>query len=331
MVASARPEVEQQVYKLLAAGKQSDAEELLSQQIGKFPQAVKFSQLIAGGEKREAAEYLEEHTKEIQEAQRIYFLIGATIRSRFNKQAAFVIFRSVYAMNPDTPSGKCALCMMRLDTERGAWSDEKKNRSSLQRASSAGQRLPQRRDDALDAGRRVSHVQPQRRRLRHVSPGPEKMETRSGAGPSNLRQLARRVGTAQRRAGRALQSGEAGARLLELRWFGKHAHPPGPPQGSPQGLSDGGRERRPKRDRGAPRRTGVHAAADFDEAIERCQRTAEADPKNWRAWWMWGQALEKQGKLDEALEKYQEALALEPNSDFLQELVNKLEAKLAKP
>ena len=122
---SSHPDVEENVVKLLAEGKQSLAEELLNDQVAQCPKALRVTQLIATGDTQEAERFLQANRDEIQGGQRIFFLLGACIRSRFDKHTARLVFHTAWAMNPKTPSGKCALCMMRLDSSQGMWGQQR--------------------------------------------------------------------------------------------------------------------------------------------------------------------------------------------------------------
>lgn len=65
-----------------------------------------------------------------------------------------------------------------------------------------------------------------------------------------------------------------------------------------------------------------------EEAIEKCQGALELDSKDWRASWHWGDALARQGKLTEALEKYEQTLTMMPKSQGLQTRIAEVKKQL---
>src|SRR5580698_7767529 len=113
-------QIEKQVVDLLAAGKQSDAEALLNKEVDHIPEAVEFATIIAAGRERQddAIEYLEKHGEEVRKAQRLFFLFGAVTRSRFEVVPAMQILGTALAMDPTTPSARCALDVIKLDSRQ---------------------------------------------------------------------------------------------------------------------------------------------------------------------------------------------------------------------
>ena len=55
------------------------------------------------------------------------------------------------------------------------------------------------------------------------------------------------------------------------------------------------------------------------EAIVQCQNVLDSDPTNAEAYYQWGAVLVRQGQHQEALEKIEQALALKPITELLQE------------
>jgi tetratricopeptide (TPR) repeat protein len=55
------------------------------------------------------------------------------------------------------------------------------------------------------------------------------------------------------------------------------------------------------------------------EAIVQCQYVLARDPTNAEAYYQWGAVLARLGKHQEALEKFDQALALKPMAELLQE------------
>jgi len=105
---------ERSVLSLLSSGNQSQAEALVAAEIERFPNAAKYTDMLAAGKTREAEAFRNDHADELYRGQRAFFLQGALIRSRFDVSAAESVFETVYAIEPKTRAGQCALCVLRL-------------------------------------------------------------------------------------------------------------------------------------------------------------------------------------------------------------------------
>ena len=111
-------QAEAEAVSLLAAGKQPEAEALLEQSLSNFPDAVALMELVAAKKQQESQQFVDEHAEELKTAQRLLFLHGAVVRSRFYKEAGLIIFSTVLRADSTTPSGKCAALMVKLDSTR---------------------------------------------------------------------------------------------------------------------------------------------------------------------------------------------------------------------
>jgi tetratricopeptide (TPR) repeat protein len=112
---------EKQVLALLAAGRQSEAEALLAAQVQHFPKAIQLVGLLQDQKPEEADKFAEANFKEIRAGQRTLFLLAACARSRFDIKGTGPFLHAIYGINTNTPSGKCAQLVRRLDSDKMRW------------------------------------------------------------------------------------------------------------------------------------------------------------------------------------------------------------------
>src|SRR5262249_31298137 len=110
-------EAETQVLKSLAAGEQSKAEEFVEEEVARVPFLKKVLEPVAALEDlRRLARLVSSHAEDLKPKQRTLFLYAACARSRFETEKSIPAFVAVGAIDPDTASGRCAICMLRLDS-----------------------------------------------------------------------------------------------------------------------------------------------------------------------------------------------------------------------
>ena len=325
-------EAEAEAVSLLAAGKQPQAEALLEQSLSHFPDAVALIELLAAKKQQESQEFVDEHAEQLKTAQRLLFLHGAVVRSRFYRQRGFVIFSAVLLADATTPSGKCAALMVKLD-------------SSLQRAASlrVGQRLENFKelaDDHLDdvVIRWMAAVQC--RTWNRNEEGVEhyqKILEKWHPGPSLVHQTYANLLDQVQRYDDALVERKITIKMEPAGWSY---------DGLANTLNHLGR---------FDEADAAHAAAveadpktarlwcnwaynlkdqgKFAPAIEKCEHAAELETDNPDSdvalpWWIWAQLLEAEGKLGEALEKCKAALEHAPQDPAVRAKVAELEQRL---
>ncbi|MBU4461202.1 MAG: ankyrin repeat domain-containing protein, partial [Verrucomicrobia bacterium] len=75
--------------------------------------------LLAGGRQGEAEAFLADAAMEQPENARLWFLLGACARSRFDEERAALVFDHVAALAPESKEGLCAALVARMDRGRG--------------------------------------------------------------------------------------------------------------------------------------------------------------------------------------------------------------------
>jgi tetratricopeptide (TPR) repeat protein len=329
-VARDHSEIEAQVLKLLAAGDQSKAEHYLNEAVKRFPSAMKLTVLLAGEKSAEAKQLLQAQADELHQAQRTFFLFAACTRSRFDIESSAVIFQAVSAMNPSTPSGKCALYMHRLDTNPRRLSTLARVEQELVNLRKLIETYP---DDVMI--RWMLAVQC--RTWNYNAEGAElykQILDQWNPGPVLVHQTYANLLDSLGRYDDALIERRQAVKMEPSSW-------------SYDGLANTlnhlwrfqeANEAHAMAIQLDPERSSYWSnwglcmigLGQDNEAIQKCQRALELDPQNWRGYQVWGTALEAQGKKEEALEKYKQALALSPGSFPLRRSIYNLEAKLAK-
>ncbi|HEX4146540.1 MAG TPA: tetratricopeptide repeat protein [Pirellulales bacterium] len=115
---------EKPVLALLAAGYQLEAEALLKQQIGQFPEAQHLVRLVMDEKFEEADQFSSANRDKIRAAQRTLFLLAACARTRFDVKQTTPIFHVVYATDRSLPYAQCAWLVKRLDSDKMKWASK---------------------------------------------------------------------------------------------------------------------------------------------------------------------------------------------------------------
>jgi tetratricopeptide (TPR) repeat protein len=325
-----RSEAETQLLKSLAAGEQSKAEEFVEEEVARVPFLKKAIEPVAALEDpRRLARLVSSHAEDLKPKQRTLFLYAACARSRFETEKSVPAFIAVGAIDPDTASGRCAICMLRLD-------------SVLPGPQKLAEVAP-----AFDALRKLVEEHPRDIMLKWMLAVECRTWSRNAEGAELYKQILEEWDP-----GPALVHQTYGNLLDELN---RHEDALVERQKTikmePAGWSYdvlGTTLYDLKRYSESDEAHAMAVRMDptisyywsnwaytlmseekFDEAIEKCKRALELDGKNSMALWHWGKALEKQGKLEEALEKYKRFLALAPNEPRTKKRVAELEKKLA--
>lgn len=322
--------IEQQVARLLADGQQSAAESFLTEQLARMPESLHLSELLAKSQNVEAGRYFASHRDALLEQQRVLFLMAALTRSRFDKQGALLLFNSIYSIEPDTASGKCALCMLKLDTV-------KRSPSTL---FTVGQALQELRkvvadhpDDVmirwmLAVQCRTWNQNPEgaeqyRQILERWNPGPALVHQTYANLLDNLKNydeaLKHRYITVRMEPapwsfdglGNTLDSLERYQEGCAAHWIAVSMNPDSASHWGNYAIS----------------LCGNHQ---FDAAIEKAQKASELNPYYFRAYWAWGKALAGKGDLTGALAKYDRALALYPGESEMRLEAKKLRESISK-
>jgi tetratricopeptide (TPR) repeat protein len=106
--------VEEQVVEYLAGGQQSKAEELLEAETQKCPGVLNAIESALEFHK-DAENQLTAAAVRFQDKQRLFFLMGACQRSRFDIEGARPWFIIAYIAKKQSTEGQCALHVLRLD------------------------------------------------------------------------------------------------------------------------------------------------------------------------------------------------------------------------
>ena len=112
-------QVEEKALTLLKSGKQAESQHFLAAQAERYPEVLRMVSVYASGASRaEKLRQIGEHPAERPDVQRVFFLLAACTRSRFEKEEAFPLFQTVFTLGPKTPAGLCAEHVVHLDSDQ---------------------------------------------------------------------------------------------------------------------------------------------------------------------------------------------------------------------
>jgi tetratricopeptide (TPR) repeat protein len=268
------------------------------------------------------------HRRELQSAQRTLFLKAACERSRFDVQLASTIFSAVGAIDPQTPWGRAALVMVRLDAIEPTlanWPTIRHDFGELQRLVADNPHDPILLWMLAVECRQWNHnklgVGYYRELLSRWKPGPSLAHQTYANLLDNLKlydeALAeRRIAVAQEPS-HWTYAGLANT-LANLRRFDEsyaaHAEATRLKPYAPQYWVNWA--------------IALNNDRRYDQAIEKCRRALAVDPTCENAYWNWARALKSQDKTREALAKYRELRSLIPNDAELKQEIAELEQQL---
>ncbi len=321
--ASHNSDIEKRVLDFLAAGKQADAEMLLQHEIAQVPVIQQAIGFLNNGEPTRGLSLAKANSAKFQEAQRILFLYGACLRSRFDVYQARHVFLVTYDRN--TPTGICALFVLHLDSlDR----DPAKHAEALAVLKDLNTLVEQNPDDVVIRWmlavecrtwkQNAVGVENFKRILESWQPGPVLVHQTyanllDDLGRSDEALIERKKAVEMEPSGwsydglantlanlkRYPESNEAHATAVKL---------------NPVNSSHLANWASHLNDQGK-----------FPEAINKAKQAIELDKKNTRAWCTWGKVLEALGNREDALEKYKSGLAINPSDAWFQKKVAELE------
>ncbi len=324
-----RGDVEQQVLALLSAGQQSEAEDLLAEALPVSSEPITLTKLIVNDKTQAAEQYLAAHRQTLEDQQRVLFLFAACQRSRFERRMSLLLFNTVRAIDPTTPAGQCAECMLRLDTSR----------PGVLGATPVRQHFV-----ALE---KLADAHPDDVMLRWMLAVECRTWDRNAEGAEAYRQILEQwtIGPARVHQTYANLLDELGRyeEALEERYKAVEIEPA---SWSYDGLGNTLESLHRYDEANEAHAIAVRLDPDsslywsnwaisllgdgqYDAAIEKCQRSAALDPNSWRAPYVWAQALEAQGKLPEAMEKYQQAASRKPRAMYFRRKAAELKQRIA--
>jgi len=323
-------QIEERVLRELSAGHQAEADDFLESQIQRFPEVMQVISLLLRCDDKAAKKILNTRCDHFRNSQRVFFLLGACTRSRFDKLAAFHVFRAVNAMNPHTPAGECALHVCAMDSNQLRQGGPKRVDEEFQAFTKLADANP---DDVIIRwmlavqcrtwDRNAEGVVQYKKILEKWNPGPVLVHQTY----ANLLDELERYDEALVERRKAVEMEPAswsydglGHTLGKLRRFAEsyEAHAKAV-ELDPNAANYW-----------ANWASTLRGDGKWDEAIEKCKRTIQLDPQYWRALWVWADCLEAQGKKAAALQKYKDAIALEPGHLILKAKIDALEKELRK-
>jgi len=322
-------DIEPRFLELLAAGKQHDAEKLLDEELARSPNAREVVEQLAAGHVAQAMLTNIWHRAELRAAQRTLFLEAACERSRFDLERASAIFAAVGAINPQSPSGECALLMVRLDAIEPTldnWPTIAADFAALQRLVEA---------ESHDTMLRWM-LAIECRQWNHNAIGAEqygKILTRWKPGPALVHQTYANLLDNLKRYDEALAERRLTIKLEPAHWsyegLANTLHPMRRFQECYDAHAQAVKLCPTCAQYFANWSMALNDDGKYDEAIEKCRRALALDPQNEDAKWNWARALREQGKHAEALEKYRHLQTIDPDSAYLKRQIAELEQKLA--
>jgi len=109
------PQVETRVIEYLNDGDQKAAEKLLEEETSRYLEIGQLSNLKSS-QRAEAEAIIRDLAERHGDRQRLFFLLAACYRSRFETNLAIPLFCLVYQCDPQSAEGKCALHVLHLDS-----------------------------------------------------------------------------------------------------------------------------------------------------------------------------------------------------------------------
>jgi tetratricopeptide (TPR) repeat protein len=313
---------------LVAAAKQPQAEQLLDQQLSRYPHAQQLVDELAADNVARAMFLNLWHRRELQVAQRMLFLKAACERSCFDVARASATFAAVGAIDPKTVSGRASLLMVRLDAIEPTlanWPSIKRDFGELQKIVGDNPHDPMLLWMLAIECRQWNHnklgVGYYRELLSRWKPGPPLVHQTYANLLDNLKlydeALAeRRIAVAQAPTHWTF-AGLANTLAHLHRFdesFAAHAEATRLNPHKPQYWVNWA--------------IALNNDHRHEQAIDKCKRALALDRNFEDAYWNWARALKDQDKIPEALAKYRELQSIIPNSKRLKKRIAELEQQL---
>jgi tetratricopeptide (TPR) repeat protein len=280
-------------------------------------------QLLSDGKQSEAERLIFENVSAHRDNQDVVFLCAAAVRSRFMVREAFPIFDKVADMDKDTPRGKCAALMLRLDRRR----DVEENFAAFKRLVEANP------DDIVmrwmiavqcrTHEKNQEGVKHYKKILEKWNPGPSLVHQTYGNLLDDLNQydeaLVERHKTVKLEpAGWSYQG--LGNTLTHMNRFDEASE-------AFQKATDLDPENAAYWRCWA---SSLLEARKFAEAIPKCEKVVELDPEDAMGWAYWGRCLHLTGNKQAAREKYQKAIKLDRACEYARTRLAALEKEMEK-
>lgn len=307
---SPHQKVEEEVIELLGSGKQSEAEERLAEELGKYPGLERIVSIMGRNRDTEVKKILREQFGGFRDQQRLLFLQAACVRSRFDVIKAWQMFLTVFVIDQTTVWARCADQVAFLDSKV-----EEHGPGAADRAFAELTRLADATNDVVirwmlavqcrNWNKNELGAQQFAKLLEKWKPGPVLVHQTYANILDELKQfekalVERRLAVKMEPAGWSYDG--LGNTLKYLKRY------------------DEALEAHAKAIELDPRRASywsnwastLLATKDYEESIAKCQKSLSLDKDYWHAWLIWGDCLQAQGHNEMALEKYQKVLAINP-------------------
>jgi tetratricopeptide (TPR) repeat protein len=277
----------------------------------------RFLGLLKEGKQAEAEELLSKYVRQYRDNQDVVFLYAACARSRFMVSEALPIFDVVADLGRDTPRGKCATYMLRLDTRR----DVEENFASLSKLVDANP------DDIVLRWM----IAVQCRTLEKNEEGVthyKKILEKWDPGPSLVHQTYGNLLDELHRYEEALVERRKTVKLEPAGWSYQGLGNTLTSMGRYQEANDAYR----KCVELAPNHPeywrcwgwSLLRQKDYVNAISRVEKAVALNPRDSKAYQYWGQCLENTGDKVGALDKYQKAVKLDPCNEYVLQRIEAL-------
>jgi Tfp pilus assembly protein PilF len=314
---------------LLNEGRQSDAEALLQTTIERDPEIGPVLPLMSVTPKKAEGKIQAIGAAKLQGKQRVVFLAAACQRSRFDIDNAAPLFRLVRLIDPTTPEGECAACILSLDAPNAVNASTDGSLARLRNLVEANG------DDPIlrwMIAVECRHLNRNEEGVKHY----EELLKKWSPGPVLVHQTYANLLDAIKQHERALEQRQIAVKLEPAGWaydgLGNTLHALGRLKEASEAAAEAIRLE-PDRESYWTNWAGTLLQdGEIDAAIRKCERAIALDPASYRALFFWGRCLEAQGKTAEALALYRRSLASDPGQPTdIRERIARVEKELKAP
>ena len=319
--------IEEKVLSLLSEGRQSEAEDLLSDQVDAVPEIAQLIAFNNEDKQPEALALVNRHAEAYRANQRLIFLHAACTRSRFDIEEAYPYFVVAIMANGKTAIGRSACVVAALDgTEQGRTNPAPMLAELEHIVSLYPDEIVVRWMIAVECrsfNRNEQGVGHYKKIIEKWKPGPVLVHQTYG----NLLDELKRYDEALVERRKAVELEPAGwsydglgNTLDSLGRFdeAEKAHAKACDLDPTDGHHLGNWA------------TNTMLRKKYDEAIKKCELAIQFDPTYPHTWFVWAECLEAQGKKLEALNKYREISKRFPKIADARKNVERLEKILSK-